>query len=217
MPTFAVFTSANSISASAPRRLLNSDTAAVFAPPGHLLFVVQGTLLAQPFNLTKLELVGNPFAVAEQVARETAELGVTASRSGSIAYRQSAGVSERQLIWFDRAGNQLSTLGDALGALAEPSLSPSGDRVAFYGSADGNPDIWTMDTKRGVLQSIHVEPGRRRLSDLVARRPSRRLQFESKGRPRPIREGGGRRCRGNCCWRPRCRSSRATGHPMAAP
>jgi len=145
-------------SASTPRRLLNSDTAAVFAPPGHLLFVVQGRLLAQPFNLTKLELVGNPFAVAEQVARETAELGVTASRSGSIAYRQSAGVSERQLIWFDRAGNQLSTLGDTFGALAEPSLSPSGDRVAFYGSTDGNPDIWTMDTKRGVLSRLTSHP-----------------------------------------------------------
>jgi len=145
-------------SASTPRRLLNSDTAAVFAPPGHLLFVVQGTLLAQPFNLTKLELVGNPFAVAEHVARETAELGVTASRSGSIAYRESAGISERQLIWFDRAGNQLSTLGDTLRALAEPSLSPGGDRVAFYGSTDGSPDIWTMDTKRGVLSRLTSHP-----------------------------------------------------------
>ena len=145
-------------SASPPRRLLNSDTAAVFAPPGHLLFVVQGTLLAQPFNPTKLELVGNPFTVAEHVARDSAELGVTVSHSGSIAYRESAGVSERQFVWFDRAGNQLGTLGDTLRTISEPSLSPSGDRVAFYRSADGNPDIWTMDTKRGVLSRFTSNP-----------------------------------------------------------
>ena len=41
---------------SAPRRLLDADTAAVYAPSGQLLFVRQGTLFAQNFDLARLEL-----------------------------------------------------------------------------------------------------------------------------------------------------------------
>ena len=51
-----------------PRRLLDADTGAVYASSGHLLFVRQGTLFAQGFDPVRLELTGNPFPVAEQVA-----------------------------------------------------------------------------------------------------------------------------------------------------
>ena len=35
--------------------------------PGHLLFLREGTLLAQPFDATRLALAGNPVPVAERV------------------------------------------------------------------------------------------------------------------------------------------------------
>ncbi len=204
-------------SASPPRRLLNSDTAAIFAPPGHLLFVVQGTLLAQPFNSTKLELVGNPFTVAEHVARDSAELGVTVSHSGSIAYRESAGV-ERTTVRLVRsrreptehawryAPHHFRTV--VIAERRPRRVLPKRGRQSRH--LDDGHETW-------CAQPIHVEPSRRCLSDLVARRPARRLQLESKGRPRRVREASGRRRPKNCCSRPRCRRSQRTGHPMATP
>ena len=49
------------------KRLLDADSPAVFAPPGYLLFLRQGTLFAHAFDPVRLELTGNPFRVADQL------------------------------------------------------------------------------------------------------------------------------------------------------
>ncbi|HEX2453446.1 MAG TPA: protein kinase [Vicinamibacterales bacterium] len=138
------------------RRVLDSDTAAVYASSGHLLFGRQGTLYAQEFNPDRLELSGKPFPVAEQVA---GYLGVSVSRSGSIAYRTSSAGTERQFVWFDRAGKEISKVGDAVPtSLSEPSLSRDGHRVVFYRSMNGSPDIWVLDARRGVFSRFTSDP-----------------------------------------------------------
>ena len=65
-----------------------------------------------------------------------------------MAYR-SGGAGQRQLVWFDRSGKTLGTLGapDANG-LSTPSLSPDGRRVAVYRTVQGNTDIWLLDATR---------------------------------------------------------------------
>src|SRR5262249_8815213 len=45
------------------KRLLGTDTSAVYAPPGYLLFRREGTLLAQAFDPQRLELTGEPFLI----------------------------------------------------------------------------------------------------------------------------------------------------------
>jgi hypothetical protein len=51
------------------RKLLPGIHAAVrYSPTGHLLFIRDGTLMAHPFNLNRLELTGEAFLVAEAVA-----------------------------------------------------------------------------------------------------------------------------------------------------
>ena len=49
-------------------RLLASDTQAAYVEPGWLLFVRQGTLLAQRFDISRRMLGGDPIAVADSVA-----------------------------------------------------------------------------------------------------------------------------------------------------
>ena len=51
-----------------PKRILDA-LAATYASSGHLLFVRQGTLFAQAFDPTRLELVGDPQAVADADCR----------------------------------------------------------------------------------------------------------------------------------------------------
>jgi eukaryotic-like serine/threonine-protein kinase len=138
---------------SEPRRLLDADLPAVYAPQGHLLFARQGALFAQRFDPNRLELAGTPFPVAEQV---TGGLGVRAavstSAAGPLVYRAgSAGGGERQLTWFDRSGRPLSQVGASFAATQlSPSLSPDGRRVALMRRANANIDIWLLDVERGV-------------------------------------------------------------------
>jgi predicted Ser/Thr protein kinase len=51
----------------AEQRILEADTNAVYAPPGYLLFMREGSLLAQPFDSSSGKTTGEAVPVAEQV------------------------------------------------------------------------------------------------------------------------------------------------------
>ena len=134
------------------RRLLYADAKGVYVSSGYLLFVRGSTLYAQPFNVSRLELSGAPFVVAESVMADagTNWTALSASVAGPIAYRLGGG-PESQLVWFDRSGNRLQTIGERHRPAAwSPSISPDQRRVAMYRAADGNTDIWVLDMDRGV-------------------------------------------------------------------
>jgi eukaryotic-like serine/threonine-protein kinase len=136
---------------SAPSRRLLADTGAMYVSSGHLLFVRQGTLFAQAFDPVRLELTGNPVLVAEQVASSGAG-GFSVSGAGSVAYRTSSPGAQRQLVWFDRSGKEISKVGDSVSTtLSGPSLSLDGQRVVLYRPVNRNVDIWLLESRRGVL------------------------------------------------------------------
>jgi serine/threonine protein kinase/Tol biopolymer transport system component len=138
----------------AERKLLSTtDANNVLYSQGHLLFVRETTLMAQPFDLQRLELTGDAFPIAEQIQRSpTAPSNgfFSASENGVLAYQTGAGASGSQLTWFDRAGKQVATLGDAA-AYGDLELSPDGRRASvslLVGS--GARDIWLYDLQRGL-------------------------------------------------------------------
>ena len=143
------------------RRLFDSDSGAMYASSGHLLFVMKGTLFAQPFDSNRLTVAGDPFPVAEDVAAHTGLFvsSVSVSTTGAIAYRRSSAPDRRQLVWFDRSGKEIQPLGSPSGISNQPSLSRDGERVVFYRGLDSNVDIWTMDTRRGALRRLTSDPG----------------------------------------------------------
>ena len=57
------------IDAPEPRRLVLKPASNVAYANGHLLFARESTLLAQPFDVDRLELTGEPVVVAEHVTR----------------------------------------------------------------------------------------------------------------------------------------------------
>ncbi|MFP5284359.1 MAG: protein kinase domain-containing protein, partial [Thermoanaerobaculia bacterium] len=61
------------------RFLLPSTSNALYAPPGHLLFVREGNLMAQRFDAGSLELSGEPVAVAEGISIEADAADFSAS------------------------------------------------------------------------------------------------------------------------------------------
>lgn len=131
---------------------------------GYLLFMREGTLMAQPFDNKRLELEGQPTPIAEQVNSSSGGggIGSFSAAAGTLVYIGSTGANIRRggsrgnivghLAWFDREGKVLETAGD-VGVYRSVALSPDGKRVAFERADVQNPNarsIWLYDFARGV-------------------------------------------------------------------
>jgi eukaryotic-like serine/threonine-protein kinase len=117
---------------------------------GRLFFMRDTTLMAQPFDAKKLQLAGEPIAVAEQLGISGFHGFFSVSPSGGLAYRNGAQATGFQLTWFDRQGKAQGTFGD-LRPDQGIALSADGARAAVRDAPDNaNGDIWTLDFARGV-------------------------------------------------------------------
>src|SRR5205807_1484505 len=130
--------------------------AAAYAPPvagsenGHLLFLREGTLMAQPLDAKRFELAGEPVPVAEQVGSYLSRSFFSVSANGVLAYRSGSFINS-QLVWFDRGGKSLGTLGQPTDYYGGLALSPDGKRVAVCErDQPQKTDIWLLDVARGV-------------------------------------------------------------------
>src|SRR6266542_3608303 len=146
--------------------MLQADGMAVYARPGHLLFVRQGALLAQPFDPRSLKLSGEPLRVAETlgVGSPPGYATYSVADSGVLAYVP--GVSQnRELVWFDRGGKVLGTIGQP-GVYRSPALSPDEKRVAvgIFDTQAASSDIWLIDLARGIRSRFTFDPANESLA-----------------------------------------------------
>ena len=116
--------------------------AAAGAGMGHLLFLREQTLFAQPFDPEKLTLTGEAFVVAEQVGLDVgiAQGSFSATPEGTLAYRAAVGMSGAP-IWVNRAGVEVVTIGAEMREPRNPRLSPDGKRLVLVASGD----LWQYD------------------------------------------------------------------------
>ena len=139
------------------KRLIEADTAAVYASSGHLLVVRNGKLLAQPFDTRQYALAGDPIEVAAGVAVQQQVAALSASAAGPIVYR--LGAAGQRLEWFDATGKDLGNVGSRdIDILSGPSLSPDGRRFAIFLRQGGNADVWLLDPERGGLTRFTDNP-----------------------------------------------------------
>ena len=137
-----------------PKLLVRGDSNAVYAPPGYLLFVRQGTLMAQRFDAGSLRLTWDAVPLAQHTA---ANLGVgrgnfTVSENGILTYAAGSGsAGANRILWFDRRGKQTAETGES-GAYFSPRISPDGRKLAVAIETPGtlNFNIWVFDLARGV-------------------------------------------------------------------
>ena len=140
------------------RALAPAQSLVTYAPPGHLLFVRESTLVAQPFDAKAMKTTGEPVPLAEHVGTIATGLArFSASRNGVLAYR--TGDSGSRLVWFDRDGKELSAVGDP-GDYGDMMLSPVGDRLAYVtnDARGGKADIWIRDLARGASSRFTFDP-----------------------------------------------------------
>ena len=171
-------------------RIAAAETAAVYMPTGYLLFIRQGSLVAQRFDMSKNALSGDAVTVAEPVGWDGA-IGVGAfsvSATGTIAYRAS-GPGSRQLTWFDRAGKPVGVVGAAdPNSLQYPALSPDGHRVVVDRTVLNNRDIFLDRHFSWRTHPADVRCHGRRRPGMVTGRLPDRLSISAKQRLRPVRK-----------------------------
>ncbi len=131
-------------------RLVGSDAQGAYVAPGWLLFVRDGTLLAQSFDVSRARLSGEPVTVADSVAVEpiTGAAAYSTSNAGVLTYRAARPLVTR-LAWFDRSGKALGTFGSAeQTGLSNLRLSPDARRVVAERTLQSETDLWLLDATR---------------------------------------------------------------------
>jgi Tol biopolymer transport system component len=141
------------------RRLVAAESAAVYAPPGFLLFVRQGTLVAQSFDARRLTLAGDPLPLAERALVEVGRSRPAASAAANGVLAFGAGTSAlRQLTWTDRTGASRGVQGPSDPTLSAAALSADGSHAAAMRVVDGSADIWTFETGSDRVRRITAGP-----------------------------------------------------------
>jgi serine/threonine protein kinase len=142
--------------------LFGAVSRVAYGPPGYLLYVNQGALVAQPFDARSLKVTGDPITVAEHIA-EVPEIGsnhffdFSVSENGVLAYQ--IGSQKSQLVWYDRDGKKLESPAEP-DSYASISLSPDARRVAVgLLDPDGRQsDVWLLDLSRGAKTRLTFNP-----------------------------------------------------------
>ena len=164
----------NAASLDSPQRtvIMPVESNVLFAPiesggrHGHLLFVRDGTLLAQPFDSERLQTTGDAFPVAENISSNRQatsgsvirEYRFSVSATGGTLIYWTGSQQKEQLAWFDRSGKQLETVGPA-SQMSGVALAPDGQHIAAGMGDPGNIDLWLLDGTRGTSSRLTFEGG----------------------------------------------------------
>ena len=152
-PQFAV----KDLTTAGYRIVARGGTNGQYVASGHLTFARGSTLIAVPFDVSRLEVVGGEVPVVEELSvigpPGTADYSV--SPAGVLAYFLSPGTGGTTLAWADRNGQTKPLPGPSRQLWGTGRLSPDGRLVANGISNDRNGrDIWTFDVERGTLTRL---------------------------------------------------------------
>jgi serine/threonine protein kinase len=141
-----------SLNGKVSRPLMMSGANAYYAN-GYLFYLRDRTLMAQPFNANSAALSGEPVPMAEDVYFDAGyqSMALGLSENGGLAYQTGAFSSGSRLIWYDRTGKPVDTLGER-GAYFNCALSPDGRSLAvdLIDPLSNQSDVWIYDLSRRI-------------------------------------------------------------------
>ncbi len=121
-----------------------------YLPSGHLAYVANGTLLAAPFDLNRLEVRGPATPVMEDLSENT-HLGfahLDFSRGGTMVFRKGRSETQSTIQWLDSTGKTEPLLSEPA-QYEFPRISPDGSRLAFLVNEGSGRGVWIYDWQRG--------------------------------------------------------------------
>jgi Tol biopolymer transport system component len=149
-------------------RVLRSATNVSLALPGRIVYGVDGTLFSERFDATAGRITGPPEVIVTDVAHlPIGYHAFTQGPDGTIVWRPQILQSfESSLVWFDRAGGQLGTVGTP-GPYRQIELSPDGRRLAMERYGEAGPGIELVDLSRNNLTRIALPASVTAVGDVV--------------------------------------------------
>jgi eukaryotic-like serine/threonine-protein kinase len=154
---------AASVDSKERKLILKNDTNALYVSPGYLLFVRDGVLMAQSFDVEHLKLRGSAVAVADGVPIFGGQQRglFSASEQGTLAIHSKAEMLT-QLVWVDPLGRPLEPLADpAMFALRTSFMrvSPDGSKLVLgiIDPKDGSENLWVIDMASHQMTRLTFE------------------------------------------------------------
>ena len=148
-----------------PVRVVSSLSSAIFTTvlstgATWLMWVRDGDLLAQPFDVNAGSLTGEARAIAKGVRVEGSQrlTFASASRTGTVAWA-AANAADAVFGLFDRNGRRVRTLDIPPADVDQPALSPDGRRLLFLQADKGQGTVFLHDLKTGATQRVSTTPG----------------------------------------------------------
>ena len=123
-----------------------------YAASGHLLFVRENTMWAVPLDLNRLDLIGDPVPVVQDVRQErNGAAQFTVSKTGTLIYIPAEeGATQETLAWARRGGD-VTTIDVGSDVLGDVRISPNGEQVALTLDSEGARNLWVLDVERNAL------------------------------------------------------------------
>ena len=125
-----------------------------YSATGHLLYTSERFLLAQPFDLGRLELSGEGVPVAEVPAGELH----FAFGGGTLVYTEGVSSANLRPVIVDRTGRRRELPNLPEGSFNFPEVSPDGARIAMNvtGETFVAGDIWVYEMPEGPLSRLSL-------------------------------------------------------------
>ncbi len=135
------------------REIVAEGGRAAYAPSGHVVYESDAGIWAVPFSVDTMKVTGNPFPIDEN------SKGPSISLDGTMVYLEGGGggTEPERLVWRDREGKYLGTIGQPQETIRHPNLSPDGREVAVTGFEKNNNDIWIHDVARQVKINFTID------------------------------------------------------------
>jgi serine/threonine protein kinase len=141
--------------------VVESTANAAYAAPGYLLFYRDKTLLAQPFDLKRFALTGEATVILPDVQflPQVKRAVFAVSDQGLLLAQSGSEAALSQLMWFDRKGNALGTVGKPE-VYGNVFLSPNGKSVAIDKTdmSSLNIDVWTYELQSASTRRLTFDP-----------------------------------------------------------
>ena len=153
---------ATSLGDSSVKKLIVRAASNMTFANGHLLYLRQETLIAHPFDETKIEFVGDAVPVAEQLQYlPVRSKGIfSIARTGILVYQSKSSQQERRMVWLDRAGREIKTINTGPAQFVA-RISRDGRRIALAitDTQSDNVDIWLHEIARGINTRFTFDKG----------------------------------------------------------
>jgi Tol biopolymer transport system component len=133
-----------------------ASSSAVYAEPGYLLYRRDRHLVAHAFDARRLELLGDPKPVADDLWYDpgvTALTSVSVSATGTLVFR-TGGEEVSELAWFDRRGQARGVAWEPKG-FQTVALSPGGTQILTGFPGQGvDRHVWLYDVGTATARQV---------------------------------------------------------------